>query len=51
MGWVKIGRGHQAMLPAGAAYQFRAQSPAVIIMQTCKGELSIERWADICQSA
>ena len=51
MGWVKSGRGHQAMLPAGAAYQFRTQSAAVIIMQTCKGELSIERWADICQSA
>lgn len=51
MGWVKLGRGHQGMLPANAAYQFRAQAPAVIILQTCKGALSRERWADICQTA
>lgn len=51
MGWLKLGRGHQGMLPAGSAYQFRSSKPAVLILQTCKGELSIERWADICQSA
>jgi hypothetical protein len=50
MGWVKLGRGHQGMLPANAAYQFRAQTPAVIILQTCKGDLSVENWADICQN-
>ena len=51
MGWMKLGRGHQGMLPAGSAYQFRSSKPAVIILQTCMGELSIERWADICQTA
>jgi len=51
MGWIKLGRGHQGMLPAGSAYQFRSSEPGVIILQTCKGELSIERWADICQTA
>ena len=51
MGWLKLGRGHQGMLPANAAYQFRAKTPAVVILQTCKGDLSIEKWADICQSA
>ncbi|MDG1851485.1 MAG: hydroxyquinol 1,2-dioxygenase [Gammaproteobacteria bacterium] len=51
MGWIKLGRGHQALLPAGSAYQFRSQQPAVIVLQTCKGDLSIERWADICQTA
>jgi hypothetical protein len=51
MGWMKIKRGHQAMLPKNTAYQFRAASPAVLVQQTCKGELSIERWADICQTA
>ncbi|MBI2800081.1 MAG: hydroxyquinol 1,2-dioxygenase [Gammaproteobacteria bacterium] len=51
MGWMKIRRGHQAMLPRNSAYQFRAAQPAVLIQQTCKGELSIERWADICQTA
>ncbi|MFT5320908.1 MAG: hypothetical protein ACI934_001055 [Pseudohongiellaceae bacterium] len=50
MGWIKMGRGHQAMLPAGSAYQFRSSKPAVIVLQTCKGDLSIERWADICQT-
>ena len=51
MGWLKIKRGHQAMLPKNTAYQFRAAKPAVLVQQTCKGDLSIERWADICQTA
>lgn len=51
MGWMKIKRGHQALLPKNTAYQFRATQPAVLVQQTCKGELSIERWADICQTA
>lgn len=51
MGWMTLRRGHQAMLPKHAAYQFRAAQPAVLVMQTCKGDLSIERWADICQTA
>lgn len=50
MGWMKIKRGHQAMLPKGTAYQFRSAQPGVIILQTCKGDLSVERWADICQT-
>lgn len=51
MGWMKIKRGHQALLPANVAYQFRAAKPAVIVLQTCKGDLSVEKWADICQAA
>lgn len=51
MGWMRIKRGHQALLPANTAYQFRAARPGVIILQTCKGELSVEKWADICQTA
>lgn len=51
MGWLKIGRGHQALLPANSAYQFRAAAPSVLIQQTCKGDVSVERWADICQTA
>ena len=50
MGWMKIRRGHQAMLPKNTAYQFRSAEPGVLIVQTCKGDLSIERWADICQT-
>lgn len=49
MGWIRLGRGHQALLPANAAYQFRSASPGVIVLQSCKGELSVERWSTICQ--
>jgi hypothetical protein len=51
MGWLRIRRGHQALLPKNTAYQFRAARPAVLVQQTCKGDLSIERWAQICQVA
>lgn len=51
MGWLKIRRGHQALLPKHCAYQFRSAKPAVVILQTCKGVLSVERWAEICQTA
>lgn len=49
MGWMKLKRGHQALLPKQTAYQFRSARPGVVILQTCKGDLSIERWAEICQ--
>ncbi len=49
MGWMQLRRGHQAMLPANCAYQFESANPSVIILQTCKGPLSVERWAEICQ--
>ena len=51
MGWMKIRRGHQAMLPKNTAYQFRAAKPAVLVQQTCKRDLSIERCAETCQTA
>ncbi len=50
MGWMKLKRGHQGMLPKNTAYQFRAAEPSVVILQTCKGDLSVEKWADICQT-
>ena len=51
MGWIKFKRGHQALLPKNSAYQFRSEKPGVVVLQTCKGDLSIERWAEICQTA
>jgi hypothetical protein len=51
MGWMKLKRGHQALLPKNSAYRFKAAKPAVVVLQTCKGDLSIERWAEICQTA
>jgi hypothetical protein len=50
MGWMKLKRGHQGMLPKGSAYQFRSANPSVVVQQTCKGDLSVEKWADICQT-
>lgn len=51
MGWMKLKRGHQGMLPKNTAYQFRSAQPSVVILQTCQGDLSVEKWADICQAA
>lgn len=51
MGWMKIKRGHQALLPKNTAYQFKSAQAGVLILQTCKGDLSVEKWADICQTA
>jgi hypothetical protein len=49
MGWVKCGKGHMALLPKDSAYQFRAKKPAVLLIQSIFGDLTIQRWAEICQ--
>lgn len=49
MGEIVASRGHMALLPKGAAYQFHASKPGVILLQTIKGDLTVERWKDICQ--
>jgi hypothetical protein len=49
MGTIVARRGHMALLPKGSAYQFHAARPGVILLQTIKGDLTIERWKDICQ--
>lgn len=51
MGRIVAGRGHQVLLPANRAYQFHAGEPGVILMQTIKGDDTVERWAEICQTA
>lgn len=50
MGFVKCRRGHQVLLPKGAAYRFKAARPGVIILQTIEGELSVQKWREICYS-
>jgi hypothetical protein len=50
MGRVRARRGHLTLLPAGAAYQFHAGSPSVILLQTLAGRDTVERWAEICQT-
>jgi hypothetical protein len=51
MGWVKARRGHMTLLPAGAAYQFHADRPSVILMQTIGGRDTIYKWAEIIQTS
>jgi len=48
MGRVVLKRGHQALLPKGAAYRFSAERPSVLIQQTILGELTRQKWAQIC---
>lgn len=49
MGRMKLRRGHQALLPAGAAYRFEsADGVGVIVLQTILGPSSVQRWSEIC---
>jgi hypothetical protein len=50
MGRVRARRGHMTLLPVGAAYQFHAERPGVILLQTIAGEDTQFRWAQICQT-
>ena len=50
MGRVHLSRGHQVLLPAGAAYRFIANSPSVLLMQTIAGPDTQFRWSEICQT-
>ena len=51
MGTVTARRGHMTLLPVGAAYQFHAGRPSVILLQTQDGPDTQYRWADIIQTA
>jgi hypothetical protein len=48
MGMIRLKRGHQALLPRGVAYRFKARRPAAMIQQTIKGDLTVEKWNEIC---
>ena len=51
MGYVRAKLGNQALLPAGAAYQLTGNGgPAVVLFQTLAGDITIERWKEICIS-
>ncbi|WCT79235.1 hydroxyquinol 1,2-dioxygenase [Novosphingobium humi] len=51
MGRLVLGRGHQGLLPVGAAYRFQAEKPTVILVQTILGDVTVQKWAAICQTA
>ena len=42
-------RAVSGMLPKNTAYQFFSGDPGVVVIQTCKGQVSVEKWAQICQ--
>ncbi|MGQ3071499.1 MAG: hydroxyquinol 1,2-dioxygenase [Ferrovibrionaceae bacterium] len=48
MGRIRLKRGHQALLPAGSAYRFEAIKLGVIMQQTMLGDLSVQKWREIC---
>ncbi len=48
MGLIRLRRGHQALLPAGCGYRFTAKKLGVILQQTILGELSQQKWSQIC---
>jgi hypothetical protein len=50
MGRIILGRGHMALLPAAAAYRFQTDKPAVAMIQTIAGPVTVQKWAEICLS-
>jgi hypothetical protein len=48
MGSIRLKRGHQALLPKGAAYRFKAPNASVMIQQTIVGALTVQKWGEIC---
>lgn len=51
MGRVTARRGHQVLLPKGAAYQMASDRPAVAVVQTMDGPETVKRWSQICTLA
>jgi hypothetical protein len=50
MGVVWLRRGHQALLNRDCAYRFlvRDSRPGVLLLQTMLGDLTVQKWAEIC---
>lgn len=49
MGTVTLRRGHQALLNKDCAYRFTANGkPGVLLIQTILGDVTVQKWADIC---
>lgn len=51
MGRLVLSRGHQGLLPRGAAYRFKADSPGCLMIQTVEGPETVQKWAEICQNS
>jgi hypothetical protein len=51
MGRIVLGKGHMALLPVGAAYRFDSAAPCALMIQTIEGPETVQKWAEICQTA
>ena len=51
MGRLVLGRGHMGLLPKGAAYRFACADKAAMMVQTIAGPVTVQKWAEICQTA
>jgi hypothetical protein len=51
MGRLILERGHMGLLPKGAAYRFHSDAPAAAMIQTIEGPLTVQKWAEICQTS
>jgi hypothetical protein len=50
MGRITARHRHQVLLPAHAAYRIVTEQLAVILLQTIRGDDTVERWSQICQT-
>jgi hypothetical protein len=50
MGRLVLRRGHMGLLPRGSAYRFHADRPAAMMIQTLLGPVTVQKWAEICQT-
>lgn len=51
MGRIVLSRGHQGLLPRGAAYRFKAANAGCLMIQTVEGPETVQKWAEICQNS
>jgi hypothetical protein len=51
MGRLILSRGHMGLLPKGSAYRFQADRPSAMMLQTIEGLVTVQKWAEICQTA
>lgn len=50
MGRIVLRRGHMALLPVGSAYRFETGTPSTLMIQTIDGQVTVHKWAEICQT-
>jgi hypothetical protein len=50
MGRLVLRRGQMGLLPKGSAYRFHADLPAAMMIQTIAGPVTVQKWAEICQT-